>query len=298
MKRLLTALFIITALFIPSRSHAQLGTVPHSFSPGQVIPSAQFNTNFSAAFANALNRTGGTMSGTLNTLHILPVADNLYDLGSAAFSVRNAWIEGTLTVGAIASSGTLTLTNKLTITLTTAQLRLAYDGSNYVDVTVSSAGLVTFDATGAGAGYNFVEGIRERNRTVAMGEWANQAFAAGEYTASASSWTVDSGDVALNRYMLVGKTVTWQVTVASTDVGGTPAQLRIAVPGSLTEVAALSRGGACGLVTDAGVSANQSAYWIMDASGYVKLFLHTGGSWSTTAADNTGVTCTIIFEIA
>lgn len=298
MKRLITAMFIIMAMFIPSVAHAQLGSVPTTFSAGSVIRSADVNAMFSAIYANAANRTAPVMTGAMTTVSIFPTADNTSDLGSAALSYRNAWIEGTLTVGSLAASGTLNLTNKLTITLTTAQLRLAYDGSNYVDVTVSSVGLVTFDATGSGAGYNFVEGLRERNRTVAMGEWANQAFAAGEYTASASSWTVDSGDVALNRYMLVGKTVTWQITVASTDVGGTPAHLRIAVPGSLTEVAALSRGGACGLVTDAGVSANQSAYWIMDASGYVKLFLHTGGNWSTTAADNTGVTCTIIFEIA
>lgn len=206
--------------------------------------------------------------------------------------------------------GTVTISARFHVISTTEQLRIGYDASNYTSFTVGSTGALTVDATGAGAAVTFADaatftpvatftaGLKERGRSVLAGEWANQAYSAGDYTASASTWTVDSGDVALNRYMLVGKTVTWQVTIASTDVGGAPAHLRIAVPGGLTEAAAMSRGGSCGLTTDAGTSANQSSYWIMDASGYVKLFLFTGGAWTTTAGDNTGMTCTITFEIS
>jgi hypothetical protein len=42
---------------------------------------------------------------------------------------------------------------------TTEQLRLGYDISNYYSITVSSAGLVTFDAVGASAGFSFSDSI-------------------------------------------------------------------------------------------------------------------------------------------
>ena len=61
--RVLVTLSIV--LLWASPSYAQLGSVPYSFSSGTVISSSQVNANFSASFANALNRTGGTMTGTL-----------------------------------------------------------------------------------------------------------------------------------------------------------------------------------------------------------------------------------------
>jgi hypothetical protein len=333
--RLLCAIMI--ALGCAQPAYAQLGSVPTTFSPGQTMRSAPVNTMFAAIYANALNRTGGTMTGTLTTLSVLPTADNTSDLGSLALSYRNAWIEGTLTVGTVSattiSGGLGSLTSLIQTTLTTQQLSLRYDASNHLAVTVASNGATTINATGAGAsvifsdavtfsgnailGANFLSGdggnegvsvdsggivsvsssLKERGRSTAMGEWANQAFSAGEYTASASTWGVDSGDVTTNRYMLVGKTVTWQLVIANTDVGGTPVNLRVAVPGSLTE-ASLTRGGACGYTKDSVTAANNTSYWIMDGSGYVKLQLSSSSNWTTTTGDDTSISCTITFEIA
>ena len=323
MQRLYVGLVLLALAATPVA--AQLGSVPHTFSVGQVTNPTHVNTMFSAIYANACNRTGCTLTGPMTTLALLPTADNISDLGSAALSYNDIWIDGTATIATLAATtitGAISTTSRITATVTTEQLRAAYDGSNYASFTVGSTGGLTLNMTGAGEAFTisdpvtasttlsvgttstftgvaaFTAGLKERGRTALIGEWTNQAYASGEYTASASTWTVDSGDVTLNRYMLVGKTVTWQLTLAATDVGGTPAHLRVAVPGSLTEVAALSRGGSCGYTADAGTVANQSSYWIMDASGYVKLFLFTGGNWTTTAADNTAITCTIVFEIA
>lgn len=44
---------------------AQLNLTYTSFQPGQSISAAQFTANFTSISANALNRTGGTMTGTL-----------------------------------------------------------------------------------------------------------------------------------------------------------------------------------------------------------------------------------------
>lgn len=57
--------------------------------------------------------------------------------------------------GAISGFTSATLTGKIQTTLTTEQLRLAYDGSNYLPVTISSAGRATFSATGSSTGFIF-----------------------------------------------------------------------------------------------------------------------------------------------
>ena len=51
--------------------------------------------------------------------------------------------------------GTTTPSARLHTVSTTEQLRLGYDDSNYMSATVSSAGLVTLDAVGSGAGFVF-----------------------------------------------------------------------------------------------------------------------------------------------
>lgn len=298
------SVFVISVLLATvNPASAQLGTVPYTFSPGGTISSNQFNTMFSAIYSNALNRTGGTMTGTLITTTVRPTADNTSDLGSASYSYRNGWFDGTLTVATL--SGSISATSRLTATVTTEQIRAAYDGSNYLSITVASTGATTFDATGSGAAFTFSDmaaftvGLKERSRTVAMGDWAAHAYSAGDFTTSnvSHAWTVDSGDVTTNRYMLVGKTVTWQFVLASTDLGGDAAHLRIAVPGSLTE-ASLTRMGACRAV-DGGVSLTPFlGYWLMDGSGYAKLFRGDAANWTTTSGDNMAVACTIVFEIA
>ncbi len=308
MKKLLTSLLLLVGLATPA--YAQLGSVPYTFSPGTTISSSQFNQMFSEIYSNALRRTGGIMTGSLTTVGVLPTADNVSDIGSAALSYNDAWFDGTVTVNTLtattingAFSGGINSTQRITATLTTEQIRAAYDGSNYYSITVASNGATTFNATGAGAAFTFSDaaeftlGLTERGRTVKVGEWANQTYSAGDYTASSVTWGVDSGDVTTNRYSVIGKTVTWQLVIHSTDVGGTPTNLRVAVPGGLTE-ATLVRGGTCGRTTDAGTTAAQLAYWIMDGAGYVKLQLISDGAWSTTTSDNTAVTCTITFEIA
>ena len=97
--------------------------------------------------------------------------------------------------------------------------------------------------------------IKERARTTPMGEWIAVTFSAGDFTADGgvgSAWTVASGDVADNRYMLVGKTLWYSVRVATSTVGGSPTSLRVAIPGGFTANATTSV--ACGYMNDAGTS--------------------------------------------
>jgi hypothetical protein len=61
---------------------------------------------------------------------------------------------GNFTVGTITDAST-----RLHVLSTGTQLRLAYDSSNYVECSVSSAGAVTFNATGASAGFTFSDSV-------------------------------------------------------------------------------------------------------------------------------------------
>lgn len=149
MRRLLLALLLALS---GATALAQInsGTVPYIFVPNTVISSTEVNTNFSTVYSDALNRTGGTMTGTLNARHIIPVADNTYDLGSGSFRWRNLYVTGT-----IGSSG-----GALAIYSTTPpQLTVGYDVNNKMTVSVTSTGAVTFDASGSGASFTFADPV-------------------------------------------------------------------------------------------------------------------------------------------
>lgn len=111
--RLLTLLSLLLIFAAPAS--AQLGSVPAVFSAGSVISSSAMNTNFSTVYSNALNRTGGTMTGSLTTLGLLPTTDNASDIGSAALSYNDAWFDGTVTIATLAATS-LTLATDLPIT--------------------------------------------------------------------------------------------------------------------------------------------------------------------------------------
>ena len=60
MKKLLA----VALLLIPSVASAQI-TVSHTFSTGDTVDATQFNTNFSDLSSDALDRTGGSITGTI-----------------------------------------------------------------------------------------------------------------------------------------------------------------------------------------------------------------------------------------
>lgn len=69
-----------------------------------------------------------------------------------------------------------------------------------------------------------------------QGNWITPTFAAGNFTASgAMTWTVDAGDVAIQKYKVEGNTFTMALTVNTSSVGGVVASgLQVAVPNGYT----------------------------------------------------------------
>lgn len=94
-------IFLALSLGLPVTASAQLGSVPNVFTSGSVISSSAVNTNFSTAYANALNRTGGTMTGTLNSRDVIPTTDATYALGSASFTFSNVYTAALTCTGCV-----------------------------------------------------------------------------------------------------------------------------------------------------------------------------------------------------
>lgn len=138
-----------------------------------------------------------------------------------------------------ALSGALTITST-----TTPQLSVQYDASNELDISVSSAGAVTYNATGASAGHTFSEAV----------------------TVAAGGLTVSAGGAAITG----NSTVTGTLTVSSTlTQNGTTANL----------VQSASSGA---VFVGTGTGSGSSAVAIQSAAGqsaYVQMSTASSARW-------------------
>jgi hypothetical protein len=82
-------LSLVIGLALSSPAYAQI-TPTYTFSNGQVADADQVNANF-ALLGSALNRTGGTMTGTLTTRNVVPDGNNTRDLGASGTRWANVY---------------------------------------------------------------------------------------------------------------------------------------------------------------------------------------------------------------
>jgi len=108
--------------------------------------------------------------------------------------------------------------------INTSSIRLALGGSNRLSI-----------LEGDGSTWEDIEARSyfETPRAVPMGYWIAVPFSAANFTASGgASWVVAAGNIALNRYTLIGKTLIWSVYIVNSAISGaTPAELYIKIPG-------------------------------------------------------------------
>lgn len=114
-----------------------------------------------------------------------------------------------------------------------------------------------------------------------QGAWITPTFSAGDYTASAGTWTVGSGDVTVLKYRLAGRQLFLNFRVETTDVSTTPATLSRVIPGGFTNATAMltpiyyeDNGGA-------GATGNLSS----SAASTTLLFSKYSGNWSAATAN-------------
>jgi hypothetical protein len=212
------------------------------------------------------------------TIQSSQVNANLSEIATKALDKTGDTLTGNLTV-----SGGVTIDGR--------DLSADLDQAVKTTSSPSFAGLsVTATAPAAAAGY------KERSRSDALGEWISAYTADGNFTSDVGSWTVAAagGDVTTYVYTLIGKTMILAFWIQTSTVAGTPAQLRIAVPGGHTifrnwTAVAWGQDGATEMVVQ--VNAEHGLT-------YLKLFPTPGQATWSNATNTTAVQGQIAFEIA
>jgi len=150
----------------------------------------------------------------------------------------------------------------------------------------ASYSLLADQAIATGTGYY------ERSRTVAMGEWTTVTHSAGNFTGNGSlTWTVDSGDMLVNRYTDVGLTMWWSLGLVNTSTGGTASdELRVTLPASRT-VSATTTGACAGV--DNGTTV-ETVYTATAGNTYVTFYRTiAGANWSNASTNATSIRCMV-----
>jgi hypothetical protein len=85
---------------------------------------------------------------------------------------------------------------------------------------------------GVGLGLRVSDGVYQRGRTVAMGDWQDVPFNAADFAAvgAGNTWVVQSVDMQYQQWTLIGQTMHYQVAAAGTEITGAPVTLTIALP--------------------------------------------------------------------
>ena len=101
-------------------------------------------------------RAGGTTTGYISGQYNSGTLRLVFGGGNTNTDIDLAiYDNGNIAIGLISTPSA-----RLHIISTTEQLRVGYDTSNYFSTTVSSAGVVTFDAVGASARFDFSDAVK------------------------------------------------------------------------------------------------------------------------------------------
>lgn len=124
--------------------------------------------------------------------------------------------------------------------------------------------------------------------------WSAVTYAAGDFTASAGTWTVASGDVNAFRYVEIGKTMHVSLNLQTTTIATTaPAELRVTVPNGRTIAGSCS-----GSFAYYANGTYGSGLWSATSGTYVSLFRDVPATVWPICTDLVYIYATMTFEIA
>lgn len=104
-------LYLLLAIW-PTLAAAQVTGPTYTFTTGTTISPDEVNANFTTIYQNALNRTGGTMTGTLTTRAVLPDTNNSREIGASGTRYANIYsvlgnFSGALTVAGLTTTASV-----------------------------------------------------------------------------------------------------------------------------------------------------------------------------------------------
>lgn len=119
-------------------------------------------------------------------------------------------------------------------------------------------------------------------------------YSALAFSADTSTWTVDSDDMKVYRYALLGRMMLLAFRVETSDVGAGNQALRVALPTGYS-VAKYSYGSMNYL--DAGAATDIGLIAAVPGNRFVSLYTRTEANWTNTAGDNTHVQGSILVTV-
>ncbi len=241
------------------------------------VPVATLNSILASLGANALNRTGGTITGNIAvnsgvTIDGVDISANLSGSGTPTFS--------TATVASSSAS--------------------AIDVAGGINAGSGNVGIIDTSGRIPALSSTYLANLSGANLTgLSFAQlpttWSSQAYSAGNYVGNGSlTWTVEAPDFVLSSYLVAGKTMLWNTYLVSTTTGGTTnTELRITLPGSAT--VGLSTAGSCACFPN-GVAG--TCAWVATAGNtFVQIYTGFGGNW-TLSSNNNSLSCNFILSIA
>ena len=173
----------ILLLVLPSSGWAQI-TVPNTFVAGTSALASEVNANFDALESNALNRTGGTITGNI----VVDSGITIDGIDIGAFVNQSVATTGSPTFAALTVSGTTTIGGAATVALT-----LGVTGNTTVGGTLDVTGASTVAALTA-SGAVTLNGTTDVNSTFTIGSGNVQPFTSAGKIQAISSVYFDSLD--------------------------------------------------------------------------------------------------------
>lgn len=210
---------LVLLLGLVARGAAAQGIViPYTFVNGTAADADQVNANFAALANNALNRTGGTMTGDLL------FTDATYDIGKSGatrprdqFLSRNLSVGGTATITGAINGQTISAAASLTGTLAVAGAS-AFTGAVTFAANPVAANSVVFSGKTTGAVSKAIATVDASNHIV-FGDASLPAYLNGTTVFANTTVEALSGDFILhNTGVLYGRnTVGTAKTLATID---------------------------------------------------------------------------------
>lgn len=296
-----------------------LGTGPQQAAPGNDArftapsPPTAHATTHQPGGADAMTVDAVAATGSLRTLgtganQAAPGNDARFAAGTAAHHASHEPGGADALVNAAWTNQANTFTQNQTLTKALPQVFLvdtsqptnqrAFDLLVYNQrwhlraLTDDFSGVVAWTLQGDRAGSVFVaQDLYEKNRPTPMGHWMDVPYSASNFATNVGAWTVEAGDVSINRYTLIGKTLIWTLSVGATSLASGANYLLAVVPTGTIQSVAATR--AAQATNNGGLADVSSLYY---TPSYVAFAIRDGTNWAA-SANNTLLTITVILVL-
>jgi hypothetical protein len=265
-----------------------VSTTKHGFAPKAPNAAAQFLNGvggYSVPGGGTVVQTT-TLTGTQNDFALTSGCTQLRCNNATALSITglSAGFDGQRLTLVSVGAGQVDLSNQA-------------GGSSAGNRIINTATATISLAAGSGSARLEYDNTTARWRVLQhdQGAWINVPYSAGNFTSPGGTWTVASGDMATNAYVLRGRTLTWTFRLSSTSTTTPGGELRIALPGGFLAAHSVISGGI--YVIDNNTTGLEG-YWNISATTdtFVRLGKTTISNWAA-SSDATDVGGTISFEV-